>query len=55
MRESKKKRTHPEQWGSIKGSLHKLTSGEAGITVPEQLVRILVIGLALAYSYILLN
>lgn len=53
MMESKERHLAP--WETIRGGWRRLMNSEAGITVPEQLVRILVVGLAVAYSYILLN
>lgn len=39
----------------IRGSFRKLRRAEADITLPEHVIRVLVVGLAVAYSYILLN
>lgn len=50
-----KERQHFAPLQTIRGGWRKLMESEAGIAVPEQLVRILVVGLAVAYAYILLN
>lgn len=39
----------------VRDSFGRPMKGEAGLPFPEQVIRLLVLGLAVAYSYILLN